>query len=936
MNVTKKMFAGVVMCGGLLVSGRVIVAGDGPAVRGAQSSFKGGTVVAVADQPGSDATKASVPFPDSARRLQTPPSPQPINWLLLPHTGKRSEGNERAALQDLETDFSGVQQRATELRAGMLRELPALTPQRRQRMQQERAAGLVTDVQTLVRDPKTLVALGKAFFWDQQVGSDGQTACASCHFRAGADARAVSYGMPLRMSVPQTPADTAELSGLEPSQVLEPDGVLRIYENRWGGMVNFRVELNVLAAQGLQKLTSAATADMTFPREEVLRRMKLLQLTELASQDVRAGWQSLLLAVGDVGTGGTSDGVAVSNEVLTRLQLVLDALLYSGAACTVSADSAQAYASMPEIAGVPGVELKTLQKRWPQLTADQVLGVSGLGRSLAPRELQRDNMAGAAATTAADCQALLPATFDRRLELPRNAPSVINATFSDRLFHDGRADSVFNGYDHLGDDAGQDGYGKWVVRNGRWCRILVRLPDAALASQATAPLLSASEMSWFGRQYHHVARKLLDRQPLQHQQVSASDSHLGPWVRDGRISHTYRQLIQQAFRREWWCGGQVPSVAERDALTGQALRLQQIEANFSLFWGVAVMAYQQQLVSDRSEFDDLMRLRRDGLSVTAGKPPAEQEKVKSILAGYRAFQDHACADCHRGPEFASGTRATVFGPVLEFEEPLDPLNVDLGENQFLLFLAGGKKGRDERIERMLFRPDAAPRFYDNGYYNIGVTSDRPLHGSPPLAAEKQDCVRFDPGLAGTVELDFRAESDALQSVAGTFGQGLPIQLLTRTLPLPYSLARRHADRWSRVEGAFRTPGLRNVALTGPYFHASFRAQSGGDKKPTLRFGTLESVLDHYVFPVNELGRENEFLHPALRPDAETGQRETAIPASQHADVIHFLRSLTDPRVEAQSAPFDHPTLQIPVTTTVTPSGQTTADDLADSETIQLP
>lgn len=32
------------------------------------------------------------------------------------------------------------------------------------------------------------LALGKALFWDQQVGSDGQ-ACASCHFNAGADSR---------------------------------------------------------------------------------------------------------------------------------------------------------------------------------------------------------------------------------------------------------------------------------------------------------------------------------------------------------------------------------------------------------------------------------------------------------------------------------------------------------------------------------------------------------------------------------------------------------------------------------------------------------------------------------------------------------------------------------------------------------------------------
>src|SRR5436190_18744049 len=32
-----------------------------------------------------------------------------------------------------------------------------------------------------VGDKRTLVQLGKALFWDQQVGSDGQ-ACGSCHF----------------------------------------------------------------------------------------------------------------------------------------------------------------------------------------------------------------------------------------------------------------------------------------------------------------------------------------------------------------------------------------------------------------------------------------------------------------------------------------------------------------------------------------------------------------------------------------------------------------------------------------------------------------------------------------------------------------------------------------------------------------------------------
>ena len=40
-----------------------------------------------------------------------------------------------------------------------------------------------------VADSQALIVLGKALFWDAQVGSDGRTACASCHFHAGADHR---------------------------------------------------------------------------------------------------------------------------------------------------------------------------------------------------------------------------------------------------------------------------------------------------------------------------------------------------------------------------------------------------------------------------------------------------------------------------------------------------------------------------------------------------------------------------------------------------------------------------------------------------------------------------------------------------------------------------------------------------------------------------
>ena len=58
-----------------------------------------------------------------------------------------------------------------------------------------RGAGAV-ESRDFVKDPVMARALGKALFWDMQVGSDGVQACASCHFRAGADPRSKNQVSP--------------------------------------------------------------------------------------------------------------------------------------------------------------------------------------------------------------------------------------------------------------------------------------------------------------------------------------------------------------------------------------------------------------------------------------------------------------------------------------------------------------------------------------------------------------------------------------------------------------------------------------------------------------------------------------------------------------------------------------------------------------------
>jgi cytochrome c peroxidase len=69
------------------------------------------------------------------------------------------------------------------------------------------------------------------------------------------------------------------------------------------------------------------------------------------------------------------------------------------------------------------------------------------------------------------------------------------------------------------------------------------------------------------------------------------------------------------------------------------------------------------------------------------------------------------------------------------------------------------------------------------------------------------------------------------------------------------------------QGAFRTPGLRNVALTAPYMH-------DGSLK------TLKEVVDFYVGG----GSSNQFLDPEIRPLPLTRQ--------DREDLIAFLESLT--------------------------------------------
>jgi cytochrome c peroxidase len=87
-------------------------------------------------------------------------------------------------------------------------------------------------------------------------------------------------------------------------------------------------------------------------------------------------------------------------------------------------------------------------------------------------------------------------------------------------------------------------------------------------------------------------------------------------------------------------------------------------------------------------------------------------------------------------------------------------------------------------------------------------------------------------------------------------------------------------------GAFKTPQLRNVKLTAPYFHNGGKA-------------TLDSVVEFY-------GAGGDFTNPASQLHA------FIVNPAQERALIDFLdNALTDCRVEHDRGPFDHPSIEIP-------------------------
>jgi cytochrome c peroxidase len=451
----------------------------------------------------------------------------------------------------------------------------------------------------------------------------------------------------------------------------------------------------------------------------------------------------------------------------------------------------------------------------------------------------------------------------RRVE-QRNAPTVINAVFTFANFWDGRANNIFNGSSPLG-DADPDA-GVWLPNpaapSGPLTKQRVRIPYASLASQAVGPPGSPFEMSCAGRTLPDVGKKLLNPRivPLGKQNVNPTDSVLGPsansTLKNGRVTlapglnTTYPAMVKAAFNDQFWNSGLfvTPLAAPRNLE-----QFSQMEANFGLFFGLAVQLYEATLVSDDSPYDRFM----------AGDGTAMSADAQSGLNIFMADNDLAtvggsCINCHGTSTFSN---ASV---------------MHIGATNF------GTSVPEGLIERMIMG-DGGGSWYDSGYYDIAV---RPI---------SEDVGRG--GAIGGFLLSF-TERALFVFNGGTY----PFPL---TAPLPCGpndpLGRVcPSDQRVSTKGAFKVPTLRNVELTGPYMH------NGGA-------ATLMQVVDFYTRGGNFFQTNISTFDPDVEPIFGLNGIFTtpSIAEANQKKVIDFLLALTDDRVRFERAPFDHPELFVP-------------------------
>jgi len=337
---------------------------------------------------------------------------------------------------------------------------------------------------------------------------------------------------------------------------------------------------------------------------------------------------------------------------------------------------------------------------------------------------------------------------------------------------------------------------------------------------------------------------------------------------------TYGDLIKKAFARRYWSGK--GDVGHADS----GIPYSQLEANFAFFFGLALQLYENTLISDQTPFDE-----------AEGDDGFPENYAPAQKRGLIVFQDAHCNNCHSGPTFSEAINREVYAA------PGQKLKSYPVVGRTVL----NEQGDDFGVDRTLIDVGFADTSVVPNDHDVGLGGKDPF-GHPLSFSEQYLGTLAEPSkkmidpvkvLACELVAPFVTDFFSNELIADKRGSGRckGYKTLAR-VPSPavvrVELQKPDQGRVSMaVTGAFKIPTLRNVELTGPYMH------NGGMK-------SLEEVVEFY----NRGGNGTNRHHFA------TLVFQQGFTAEQKADLVAFLKTLTDERVRWERAPFDHPELRV--------------------------
>jgi len=419
----------------------------------------------------------------------------------------------------------------------------------------------------------------------------------------------------------------------------------------------------------------------------------------------------------------------------------------------------------------------------------------------------------------------------------RHTPSTINAVFYDRLFWDGRAQNEFNGVNPFGSRDKNAFVLKAPTKQSPLQQVKISLKNSPLASQAVGPPLNSVEESATGRVFADVGQKFdqikVKKLPRESGKKLKQLRPLGK-----QLVHPQDSVLGSLSR--WPQPGLKEKSYEKmieDAFHRQwwdSKQIIKVDANGTR----SFKQPQGPLATDEFTLMDYNFSLFFGLAIQLYESTliSDDSPFDRFMEGNtnaltpqqqqgKALFEQACLGCHSGPEFSNASVQNV---------------------------------EKQRLKRMRVG-NTAQAVYDNGFYNIGVRptgEDLGVGGKDPFGNPL-------------------SESRLAQ-------QGLFQSLLNATPNIPVA-----ANERVTADGGFKTPGLRNIELTGPYFH------NGG----TL---TLRDAVDFY-------NRGGDFFENNIE-NVDIGIRKLNLSEEQKTSLVAFMKSLTDDRVRFERAPFDHPQL----------------------------